>query len=190
MPTTFFSQVTAFLCSHYIFSHSAFHHSYFAQVESPQCHSLILLAAPHGGWNRVEHCLSFGQGSNLLTRRRSPSSPETVKPAHKIRAVQKLEVDCEQSRLGFIFEEWHVSPIFKGCQILHEDCPDDDDKGRSMRKQRSLCSKYQVRPWNLTAVCHHVALLRLCSRPCTRVYRCYRLKLPDPPHHPPGLPFL
>ena len=64
---------------------------------------------------------------------------------------------------------------------MHEDCQDDDDKGRSMRKQRSLCSKYQVRRWNLTAVCHHVALLRPRSRPSTSVYRCYRLKLPDRP---------
>lgn len=81
------------------------------------------------------------------------------------------EVDWEQFPLGFIFEEWHLSPFFKGCKILHEDGQDDDDKGRSMRKQRSLCSKCQVRPWNLTAVCHHVALLCLCSRPSTSVYR-------------------
>lgn len=61
------------------------------------------------------------------------------------------------SPLGLTFQKWHLSLVFKRCNILREGCQDDDEKGEAMRKPRSVCSKCWDEALDLTAGCPCVA---------------------------------
>lgn len=94
----------------------------------------------------------------------------------RVRAVPKLEGYYREglgtvAPLGLIFQKWHLSSVFKRCNILLESCQDDDEKRKQWVSESQCGQRVRVKPGDLTSGYHSVAPF-LCPPP-----------LP-PPHQP------